>query len=338
VRLEERFVIDGREIDSAALETSAATIQHVVESLVDSGALESWPTFFECSSAMAFDLFRRAAVEVAVIEVGLGGRLDATNVIRPAATAIVSIAFDHEAQLGHTLASIAAEKAGIAKAGVPLICGPVPDEARQVIERICQERGAPFVRADTPDVIARVRALPRSLAGEHQIGNAAVAVRLLETLGGRGIAVDATAIATGLATARWPGRLETFLAGGTTVLVDAAHNPAGARALAAYVRTHHPRGVTLVFGAMRDKAIEPMLDALAEVACRIICTTAPSPRAMEADALADGVRRRGRDVRAIANPDEALTAAIEMGDPVVVAGSIVLIGPLRESLARGILR
>jgi dihydrofolate synthase/folylpolyglutamate synthase len=331
-------VIDGREVASAALEASAARIQRVVESLVESGRLEGWPTFFECTTAIAFDLFREADVEIAVIEVGLGGRLDATNVNVPAATAIVSIAFDHEAQLGETLASIAAEKAGIAKRGVPMICGPVADEALTVIVRICEQAGAPLVRADDHGLLERVREMPRSLAGDHQVANAAVAVRLLETLDARGVAVDAAAIADGLATAQWPGRLETFMAGGTPVILDAAHNPAGARALAAYVHARHPDGVTLVFGAMRDKAVERMLEPLAGIARRIICTTAPSPRAMDADALAEHARRYAGNVRAIARPTDALDEATAIREPVVVAGSIFLIGPLRARLARDTLR
>jgi dihydrofolate synthase/folylpolyglutamate synthase len=140
VRLEERFVIDGREVTISELREALADVQRAVESLIPSGTLNALPTFFECATAAAFVLFRRARVESAVIEVGLGGRLDATNVVSPVVTAITSIDFDHQAQLGDSLTSIAREKAGIVKPGIPLICGPVPHEARAAIDEVCAER------------------------------------------------------------------------------------------------------------------------------------------------------------------------------------------------------
>src|SRR5262249_12638698 len=156
-------------------------IQRVVERLVESGELEALPTFFECTTAMAFDLFREARVDVAVLEVGLGGRLDATNIVSPIAAAIVSIDFDHQAQLGHSLASIAYEKAGIIKPGIPVVCGAMPAEALDVISRRCVELGATLIRADDDAALAaRVAAMPLALAGAHQQANAAVAIRLLD--------------------------------------------------------------------------------------------------------------------------------------------------------------
>src|SRR5262245_7001652 len=259
-RLEERFSIGGRDVETDRLEASAVRIRAAVDGLMASGALESLPTFFECTTAVAFDLFRDARVDAAVIEVGLGGRLDATNVVTPVATAIVSIDFDHQAQLGDTLASIAAEKAGIIKPGVPVVCGALAPEAMAVIVRTAAERGAPLVRAgDDPAVAARVAAIPLALAGAHQAANAAVALALLETIDAdtrHGLRVGAAARRAGLATARWPGRLETIAWRGRPLLLDAAHNPAGARALASYLRQAHPGGVTLVFGAMKDKAVD----------------------------------------------------------------------------------
>ena len=339
VRVEERFVIEGREIDRETLERGATRLEGLVERLVANGQLDGWPTFFECTTALAFDLFRDAAVEVAAIEVGLGGRLDATNVITPAVCAIVSIDFDHQAQLGTTIASIAAEKAGIIKPGVPVVCGPLPPEAMALVTRVCGERGAPLIRTgDDRALQGHVRALPLALRGEHQVSNAVVAAAVLQALDARGVAVDVASIHEGLTHASWPGRLEEFTAGATRVLLDAAHNPAGTRAVAQYVRAIAPAGVTLVFGVMKDKAVDEMLASLAPIARRTICTTAASPRAMAAADVARAARATHAAVEVEPDPETALTRAVEAGDMVVVAGSIFLIGPLRERLARGILR
>ena len=146
-RIEERFVIGEREVTPADLEEAAATVQTVVERLVDEGTLDALPTFFECTTAIAFELFRRASVEVAVVEVGLGGRLDATNVLTPMAAVITSIDFDHQDLLGETLESIAREKAGVIKPGIPVVIGPVAPGARAVIEATCRERGARLIAA-----------------------------------------------------------------------------------------------------------------------------------------------------------------------------------------------
>jgi dihydrofolate synthase/folylpolyglutamate synthase len=340
VRLEERFVIEGREIDTGTLARTAGRVQAVTESLVASRALEALPTFFECTTAVAFELFRDAGAEIAVLEVGLGGRLDATNIVSPIAGAIVSIDFDHQAQLGNTLNSIAAEKAGIARSGIPLVCGAMPGEAREVIATICREKGAILIEADgDPGVAARVAAAePLALKGPHQAANAAVAVRLLDALKEQGIRVDEGSIRAGLRDTRWPGRLEEFDVQGCRVLLDAAHNPAGARALADYLRATAPAGVTLVFGAMKDKAVREMLEALRPVTTRMIVTVAPTPRALDAESLAALARDAGFDVEVVPDPLDALARACASQQRVVVAGSIFLIGPVRERLARDILR
>jgi dihydrofolate synthase/folylpolyglutamate synthase len=342
LRLEERFAIDGVDVSPSVLDAAAGRVQRAVAGLLASGALEAAPTFFECTTAVAFELFRDAGVDVAVLEVGLGGRLDATNVVCPIAAAIVSIDIDHEAQLGTTIASIAAEKAGIAKPGIPVVCGRMAREASDVIAAVCAERGARMIRTDdTPSLSARVAVIPLALAGEHQRANAEVAIVLLETLdatGRLGVHIGADAIHAGLTRAVWPGRLERFDAPGCRVLLDAAHNAAGARALAAYVRSAEPAGVTLVFGAMQDKAVAEMLTALAPVAREIICTTAPSPRAAPAADLAALAAGLGSQALAVADPFAALEQACARGGTVVVAGSIFLIGPVRARLARDILR
>ncbi|HMC77997.1 MAG TPA: folylpolyglutamate synthase/dihydrofolate synthase family protein [Vicinamibacterales bacterium] len=341
-RLEERFVIGGAEVSPGALEASAERIRQAVDALVGAGDLPSLPTFFECTTAVAFDLFREARVEIAVLEVGLGGRLDSTNIVSPIAAAIVSIDFDHEEQLGSTLASIAAEKAGVIKPGIPVVCGPLPAEALTVIAAVCAEQRATLIRTEGDAALAaRVASMPIGLRGGHQQANAAVALRLLDAVhedGVRGVRVPEHAMRAGLATAVWPGRLESFTARSCEILLDAAHNPAGARALASYLEAAFPAGVTLVFGAMRDKALREMLGALLPAAAAIVCTTAPSPRAMPAAELAAVVGGLGSRADVVPDPIAAVARACERGRPVVVAGSIFLIGPVREWLERDILR
>jgi dihydrofolate synthase/folylpolyglutamate synthase len=342
IRIEERFVIDGREVAPEALESAALLVQRAAEDLVAAGELDALPTFFESTTAAAFVLFRDAQIDIAVLEVGLGGRLDATNVVTPIAAAIVSIDIDHEAQLGDSFASIAAEKAGVIKPGIPVVCGPLPPEALAVVERVCADQRARLISVDRDEALARrVAGLPLALAGEHQRANAAVAAALLQAIDAddeRGLRVGADAVRAGLTTASWPGRLERFVVSGCRVVVDAAHNPAGARALAEYLRKAEPGGVTLVFGAMQDKAIDEMLRALAPVAAAIVCTTAPSPRAADAADLARRAAALGLRAEAIADPSTAVRHACSSERTVVVAGSIFLIGPVRDWLARGILR
>jgi dihydrofolate synthase/folylpolyglutamate synthase len=346
-RLEERFVIDGREVEPGDLRDAVRSVQAAVESLIRSGAIEAPPTFFECATAAAFELFRRARVELAVLEVGLGGRLDATNVVTPIATAITSIDFDHQAQLGNTIESIAREKAGIIKAGIPIVCGPLPEAADAVVRGICDARGAPMIRASESvrilprghetavDVRTELRRLDNvtlALHGRHQRDNAAVAVALLDELARQGIALTDSAVRAGLTRAEWPARLERFVRGDVEILLDAAHNPAGARALASHLQEIGWSRITLLFGAMLDKDITRMLESLAPLCESIVCTTAPSPRALSAAELAAVARPLARTVEAIADPGAALERAVGMGRPVVAAGSIFLIGPLRDIL------
>ena len=251
-RIEERFVIGEREVATADLEDAAATVQTTVERLIAGGVLEALPTFFECATAIAFELFRRARVELAVVEVGLGGRLDATNVITPMAAVITTIDFDHQDLLGESLESIAREKAGVIKPGIPVIVGPVAPGARAVIEATCREVGARMIDAGERVRVAastaggpgdgesvsfeagehRLDNVMLALRGRHQIANAIVAFCLMTELARLGERLDETSMRAGLTEARWPGRLERVRWRGSDVLLDAAHNPAGAAALA----------------------------------------------------------------------------------------------------------
>jgi dihydrofolate synthase / folylpolyglutamate synthase len=349
VRLEERFVVDGREVSSAQVDAAAGKVLDATSRLLASGQLHAPPTFFEATTAIALEVFRDAALDIAVLEVGLGGRLDATNIAEPLAVGITSIDRDHEAQLGDTLEAIAFEKAGIIKTGTPVVIGPLAAGPREVIARVADERGAPLVDALAGVVVeadmhhgeARVRlTTPRrryppialGLRGRHQVTNAVVAVRLLETLEGHGLVIGADAIVRGLTQVRWPGRLEWIDTPSGRLLLDAAHNPAGARSLAAYLSETQPRAVPLVFGAVRDKDVPSMVRALMPVVSRLITTQASTPRAADAEDLARIVRAAAPSlpVMSCRDPITAVSGALAADGIACCAGSIFLIGEVRS--------
>jgi dihydrofolate synthase/folylpolyglutamate synthase len=347
-RLEERFVIGATPIDTRSLREAAGAVRSAATRL----GSDVSPTFFEATTAVAFELFRRGAVQIAVLEVGLGGRFDATNVVEPVAAAITSIDRDHEEQLGRDLAGIAFEKAGVIKPGSIVVMATQPPEAAVVIEEACRARGATLVSAaaDTREAVAfsegratltlstprrAYEALRVGLRGRHQVANAVCAVRLLEELDARGIAIPEAAIRSGIGIGDWPGRLELVeLRGGAQVLLDAAHNPAGARALAAYLAEVHPAGVPIVFGVVRDKDAAAMLAALAPCASRLVLTRPASPRAREPQDLLDLARRAAATVPAeiVDEPWEAVARALDEAPLACVAGSIFLVGDIRARL------
>jgi len=328
VRLNERFSVGAESIEDPALEAAIDDVRTAIEDLRHAGRLSAPPTFFEVTTAVAFELFRRAGVDVAVVEVGLGGRLDATNVLMPVATAITSIGFDHEQYLGSTLREIAIEKAGIVKPGVPVVVGDVPGEALEAIEEVARDRGAEVVQAG--------RELPREyvgielgLRGAHQVRNAAVAVRLLEAARAGGIALSHDAIAAGLASVSWPGRLDLRrFDDGRELLLDAAHNPDGAASLAAYLAEWTGAKPTLVFGAMRDKDVSGMLRALLPSVRALVVTRAANPRSADPASIADAARAIAPDLPILVEPDRRRALEVAWGEsaPVVVAGSIFLVG------------
>jgi dihydrofolate synthase/folylpolyglutamate synthase len=356
--LAERFVIGGEPVDAETLQTVADDVLGLAERLRQQGVLSVPPTFFEVTTAMAFEMFRRASVEVAVIEVGLGGRHDATNVITPVAGAITTIGMDHQQHLGSTLEAIAGEKAGIIKPGMTVVAGDLPPAALHVIRRVAAERGADVVEAsrdvhvDTAMEQGRARMFLRTpvdaygpislaLRGAHQIGNALVAVRLLEAARRSGVNVTRSAIEEGLADTKWPARLELMAVDNSRqVLIDAAHNADGARALAAYLKQWHPDQPLLVISVMRDKDVDDILAFLVPVTGDVIATQAPSPRALPATDLARRVAElqsnagRAPSVVAIADPEEAVSAALERAPTVCIAGSIFLAGAVRDGLKR----
>ena len=327
VDLSERFVIDGQPVGERDLIDAIDTVRAACDALRAGGELDVQPTFFETTTAIAFELFRRARVDVAVLEVGLGGRLDATNVVGPPellATAITSIDFDHQLYLGNTRREIALEKAGIIKPGIPVVVGPMEPDAVAAIDAVAAERAAPVIRATASDV----EAMTVGLAGAHQRANAAVARRLLQVIDARGLAVPATAVAEGLAHPQWPGRLEIRrFAGGRELLLDAAHNPAGAASLASYLQADGaPR--PLVFAAMRDKDVDGMFAALLPAVSQLIVTRASNARAADPEWLAERARAVAPALPIAIVPElaEALDTAWRAAPRIVVAGSIFLLG------------
>jgi len=326
VRFNERIQVEGAPIDDAALAAAIDEIRRACPWHDAAGDGERL-TYFEFATLAGLLHFARAGVGAAVVEVGLGGRFDATNAIVPRVTAIARIGLDHTQLLGDTVEQIAFEKAGIFKPGVPAVVhGRQPPGALETLRAEAARRGAPFTvaAAEYPGAI--------SLPGPHQRGNAALADAALRALAGTGVALPEDAIARGIATARWPGRLEEL--GG--VLLDGAHNPQGAAALAAALQALHPgRPVELVLGVLADKDHSGMLAALVPAARRVHAVTPSSPRARPASELARAATAAGADAHAHASVAEAVAcarAAARDGALVCVAGSLYLVGEARGLL------
>lgn len=357
IDLTERFVVDGRPVTRDALVEVVDALRDHVETLLNTGALQAQPTFFEVTTAAALELFRRAGVEIAVVEVGLGGRLDSTNVITPMAAVITSIALDHERYLGNTIREIAVEKAGIVKPDVPVVIGDLPHEAEAAVESVAHERGATMVRALDGVVVehipqprnvrvgaSRIRLrtpgrdygeLAISLRGSHQISNAIVAVRVLELLDQEGIHVPAQAVADGLRDVSWPGRLEhRLLPDGREMILDAAHNPAGAATLAAYLSETLDEKPPLVFAAMGDKDVPRMFEALLPSVSAVVLTRTSSSRSAAPDVLAQQAAAVDARLPVLIHSvlADALAAAWQKSPRIVVAGSIFLLADvMRDS-------
>jgi dihydrofolate synthase/folylpolyglutamate synthase len=347
VQLEERFAVDGAAASAPVVDTALERVQAASKNLT------APPSYFEATTAMAFEIFRDAAVEIAVLEVGLGGRLDATNVVDPIAVAITAIDFDHQAYLGPTLETIAREKAGVIKPGCLAVLAENPKAVRAIVEDTCARVSARLVYAPdgaTPaaSIAGGVTTLslrtPRGmyeavrlgLRGRHQVDNAVTAVRLLEELaapGGRAIPVEA--IRTAIEDVEWPARLELIRWQGHEILIDGAHNPGGVRALTAYVRETYGRKLPAVIGIMGDKDIDDMIGGFARVASHFVFTAAASARAASSDDLARAAARVAPGVPAIglASPSEALRHAMSLGSPVIVAGSLYLAGEIRAGIS-----
>lgn len=345
IDIRERTTVSGKNIGNREFERLVLEVKAAAERLLKRGALTAHPNHFEILTIVAFLHFRNCAVDIAVLEVGLGGRLDATNVASPLVSAIVSIDFDHEEFLGHTLASIAWEKAGVLRRGREVVLGPMSKEARDTIHDMAGKKQARVVtalagvtvrtagdalRIRTPrGVYPRVRPLP----GAHQRINLVVAIRTLEALAAAGIKVNLPAAVSSMSEAVWPGRLERF-EGRPPLLLDGAHNPAGARALARHLEESATPYV-LVFGAMRDKHIKEMAEELFPKARRVVATRVRMTRAAATEYLAEVGAALGVSVVEEPSYRRALARAVRLarqGETVVVAGSLYLVGAVRKLL------
>ena len=347
IDIRERMTVSGRNIGNPEFERLVLKVRDRAESLRRRGVIETHPNHFEILTAVAFLHFQKSRVDIAVLEVGLGGRLDATNVASPLVSAIVSIDFDHEEYLGRTLAAIAFEKAGVVRRNRAVVVGPMAPEAeRAIVERARLKRAA-IVSAFQGVTVRRVgeeldvktplgRYLGiKALPGAHQHINLVVAIRTLEALSGAGVDLDLDRAVAAISGAIWPGRLER-IAGHPAFLLDGAHNPAGARALANYLdETQEPH--ILLFGAMRDKHVREMAEELFPKARLVIATRVRMTRASTTDQLAGIGLGVGKTVIEEPSINLALlraTRSAAPGETVVVAGSLYLVGAIRKRLLR----
>ncbi len=341
IRVNERIKINGVDISDEALGQRVAEVRSRLPADFEL-------TYFEFGTVVAFWHFARERVDLAVLETGLGGRLDATTACLPKVTAITPISFDHQEYLGHTLNSIATEKAGIAKAGVPLVVSRQPAEAMAVFERLPDvprvvegvDFSGEFVRGAFAyrGLDLRLSNVSLPLRGPHQAQNAAVAVACLELLGRHGYPLRDEHVRRGLEGAQWPGRLEEFGAEQPLVVLDGAHNPAGVEALLRALDSEYAgRQVHLVFGVFADKDAEPMIRALLPRVSAVTLTPIDSPRSRPPSQYLELAKSLNPNVTVAADAVSALDqarAATPRNGMVLVAGSLFLVGHIRAHLLR----
>ncbi|HEX3798811.1 MAG TPA: folylpolyglutamate synthase/dihydrofolate synthase family protein [Verrucomicrobiae bacterium] len=309
-----------------------------MKALLGQFGAEEHPTFFEVVTVMALKYFAEQKCDLVIWETGLGGRLDATNIVTPLVSVITNIQFDHQAWLGDTLAKIAAEKAGIIKARVPVVTAVDEREAFRVLFEVARQNEAPFwLITWTQSEFPPLRGLELPLLGEHQRLNAAVATYAVRAVGNR-IAVSDDDIRAGLLAVRWPGRLQLIeRAGGKKFLLDGAHNIGGAESLRMALQTYFAtQSPTLVLGMLRDKDCREVCNILVPLAKRILLAPVRSQRTAAANELAKMCREANASAEVIETNSlaEALTLA-EPDEFVVIAGSLYLIGEAMEMFKLG---
>jgi len=356
LRINERIRLSGVEISDQEFADTFTRVHAVIEEVLTAGTLSAHPTYFECVTAMAFDFFARASAEFAVIEVGMGGRLDSTNVIVPEVAVITQIDFDHENFLGHSIAEIATEKAGIIKPGAWVVSAAENPIAKQVIRDRAAEQNARLLEiddvcpvsnlsarngfysfelsaSDGPDAAKREMQVSLPLAGRFQVRNAVTAIAAARLLARRGVSITPGSIVRGIESVRWPGRLERLQIR-PDVYLDGTHNPAGARELLAFWQEHLAgRRIHLIYGAMRDKAIDEVAGLLFPRATTVTLTQSPQPRSLSAEALFQMTSHLADSVEVIREPGAALERAIEIAlpeDVIFATGSLYLVGDLHR--------
>ncbi len=351
-KINERIRINGAEISDQAFTETLTCIHVLIEELLAAGKLRAHPTYFECVTAMAFEYFARERVDFAVFEVGLGGRLDATNILVPVVTIITRIDFDHENFLGHSLREIAIEKAGILKPGVPLVLAGQQPEAREVILARAKELGCPAIepaqifridRESMQDGSVRARVIEMdsetifeiapSLPGRFQLQNALNAAAAARLLQNRGFQIPDDAVTGGIANTIWPGRLEK-LHSSPDVYLDGAHNPGAARELAHFLEQNFGGSkVWLIYAALRDKAVDEVAGLLFPHAAEIIFTSPRTSRAVSATQLAEIAGHHAVRFSVIPDAERAFEHALAEAAPedsIFVTGSLHLVGQLRQ--------
>jgi len=325
VSVTERIRIGGQEISEEDFARHATAVRAVAEALVASGEIEAMPTFFEQMTAIALIAFRDAGIELAILETGMGGRLDSTTAVNAGVVAITSIAMDHEKHLGETIEEIAGEKAAIIRPGVKAVIGKQQPQALAVLLQRCADVGVQPVLAESAPASVDATRIEIGLRGRHQVENARVAIHLAECL-----SIPSEAIVTGIAATRHAGRLELV----DNVLLDGAHNPAGAEALRDYLNESGQRPLTLVFGAMIDKKLDRLGEIIFPLADCLILTTIDNPRAASLDTLGAIASRyaRGSVLRAetVAEAFRAAVSNTPREGLICVTGSLYLIGEWKK--------
>jgi len=353
VRPNERIRLAGSDIQDGELHRRLAEMRDTIERGLADGLLEVHPSFFEVITATALRAFADHGVQAAVLEVGLGGRLDATNAVEADVAVIVSIGLDHTKTLGPTLERIAHEKAGIIKPGRPVVSGATQPSVIEVLQEVCREREAEYVDAReavrltgrdddrfTLETAAnRYPDLRCALPGRHQVENARIAVASLERLMARlGMQPDLEAVREGLATVRWAGRLQWIEPrdGLPRMLLDGAHNPPGIAALTSYLQGLKPPLPVLLVGATSGKPLRDLLGPLAPHVDGVVVTRPPVERGLDPDAVAEEIRSLFGTVESLQEPAQALDRACELAGkrrPVLVTGSVYLVGEILSLLS-----
>ncbi len=345
VRFNERIRIDGKDVSDELLASSLDVCEKASAVVLEKYGYDC--TFFEIATAMAFVCMREAGIRLAVIETGLGGRLDATNVVQPCVTVLTRIGMDHAQYLGNSLAEIAYEKAGIIKPACPVVSAPQEPDAEAVLRAVATKQQAPFLFAsEVVSVGALGKHSPRGqevhvsserglsgklllpLGGIHQIENLAVAIAAMERVSDAlGVSVPIASWRKGLRVIRWPGRMQYWK---QNVLLDAAHNADAASALVQSLQKQGWRNVVLVTGMCADKDTAAVAKILSTITVVAYCCPIPGGRTEDPTALASHYRRNGVDVKVADSPHAALRMAEHEAEqravPIVIAGSIFLVG------------
>ena len=344
VRFNERIQIDGKEISDHRVVDAYNAVRHV-----HYGDRE--PTFFEFATAMAFHEFAAKGVDWGIIETGMGGRLDATNILQPAVCVITNISLEHKSYLGNTIAEISGEKAGIIKKHIPVVTGVRQKQARAVVSDMATAKSAPLFQFGKDFRVRRKpnggfdyygftstwKDLNTSLMGRHQVDNAAIMLAVCEVLKQNGTAIQEQDLRKGLTQINWPGRLEK-VSDAPMIILDGAHNLSAARNLAKLLRRDlKTRKITMVLGMLDDKPYKQMLQALVPICRRVILTRPVIDRALEPHQLFEAARHLAENITVVADVDTAVKSAVttaKKDDVICIAGSLYVVGEAKQALAK----